>query len=182
MNDLLGFGICERVEKVDLDNLEVLFNPSEFNLEWDDRTSFLFAAFMSFYAVKVMKLRKDLIIDVLSPGGRMFLIARPKDEEVYANIKGIRHLFVGAVLNEDDRVMIIYANEATGTLFVEYRPLLAIATMCETNSLRYCFEKQYAYNFLEEVLNDDSVKGWELMLPANTGLSSNKAVLTDVIT
>lgn len=154
MNDLLGYEICTKIEKTSMEKLDKIFNPSGFNLEWDDRTSLLFSAFMAFYAVNTLKVngRKDLEIHVFSPGGRMFLLAESKEENIYRNFDGERYHLVGATINAADEVMIIYADDIRSKLLVEYRPLLASAAKYRHDSLRYTMEKQFAFDYLSEIL------------------------------
>ena len=155
MNDLLGFEICERIEKTSLGKLEKIFSPDGFRIEWDDRLSLLFSSFMAFYAINVLKIggQKDLVIDVYSPGGRMFLTAISKQGEIYRKIDGVPHRFIAAILNQNDDVMIVYADDAQDILLVEYRPLLVVGAKHNHDSLRYTMEKQYAFDYLNTILN-----------------------------
>ena len=155
MNDLLGYEICKKIEKVSLGKLENIFNPNSFNIEWDDRLSLLFSAHMAFYAINVLKIdgQKDLVIDVYSPGERMFLTAISKQGGIYRRIDGGSYRFIAAVLNQDDDVMIVYADDIKDILLVEYRPLLTIGAKHDHDSLRYTMEKQYAFDYLNTILN-----------------------------
>ena len=155
MKDLLGYEICRKIERTSFDRLERIFSPDNFKIEWDDRLPLLFSAHMAFYAINVLKIdgQKDLIIDVYSPGERMFLTAVSKQGNIYRKIDGMPCRFIAAVLNQDDDVLIVYADDNKDILLVEYRPLLTIGAKHDHDSLRYIMEKQYAFDYLNTVLN-----------------------------
>lgn len=154
MKDLLGYEICKRIEKTSMEKIKKVFNPVDCSIKWDDCLPLLFSAFITFYAINVLKVngRKSLTIHVFSLGEKMSLLAKSKEEDIYRNIGGERDRFAGATINEDDDVMIIYTNDMQSRSLVEYRPLLTVAATYGVDSLRYIMEKQFAFDYLNKIL------------------------------
>ena len=164
MNDLLGYQMCQKIEKTTLSKLDGAFSEDDFSKEYDNRNVLLLGIFMAYYGYEHFKTgnRTGIFVQRYIAGERKFLVATSPDCDYYKRIDGIRYRFFGATVNKNDDVKVIFINDKDDSMVVEYYPLLSIKLKYDFDTFRYYFEKQYAFDYLETALNTNLVKGWEL--------------------